>query len=297
MDNQIFININYCLKRVVNSLVKASLSKYCLANMVYLVHEIAIRSFDRRLDEDVSVYIGQTFAVLHFINSLIYLWVWKDERVNLFSFYLFPDWINVVAASLYLASVIIYPYELDPILINYSELFITARTFDLIASGLDVIAFLGWCGQLFCDNYFAYPITNKTTSVSTSTENYSRGFTLDDPDIWAIATLGVACIHFFIYNLQLYYDYMYYENNNDAYERSKYWYFINAILYVTCALRDCDVFWFMPYAGHFPDFKKLVEGTDGFQKVVTVIDNYHAANGGDNTGPICSRRNLEMKFS
>lgn len=71
---------------------------------------------------------------------------------------------------------------------------------------------------------------------------------LSDTDVWGIISLAIATCYYFQYNLIMYYD------ANDTshaslYLYGDYWYVVNAFIYILCAMRDNEFFWFMPYNG------------------------------------------------
>ena len=83
------------------------------------------------------------------ICSLLYLIIWQKLNIKIFSTFCLPDWLNLVAACIYLVSVFTYPYQLDPLFINYSEWFVVARRLDFIASVIDFIAIFLWVKQFY----------------------------------------------------------------------------------------------------------------------------------------------------
>ena len=250
--------------------------RYFIANLVYFCYELVMYTLDYNLSNQAMLKIGYVFGAVHFVNACLYLWVWEGEKVPIFSCYCIPDWINILAAFLYLLSVIVFPYELDATLLNYSEWFIVARQLDLTASMLDILAIFGWTWQLY-DGYVKDFARDPTTCTG-------RGLTLDDPDLWALFSLIIAASAYLKYNIIINSDYNLYEGYAELYQTTNFWYFFNAILYVVCALRDADVFWFMPVCGRLPDFSALADSSAAYNSLpCTLVDAHHVTSAGSSS--------------
>jgi len=252
------IVLKYILNRTYNGLRRAMTNRYVLANLVYLFYECAIFVMDSREDVVFPSHVGSSFALLHCINAVMYLWVWLDGQTlcNLWTNFFIPDWANLFSSLIYLCSVLVFPSDLDPKLSNYEQLFLVSCRLDLAGSLLDMLAICGWYVQL----YYCYQdevARNPDVCVA-------RGLTLDDPDVWAIATLTLASGHYAYYNMRINHDYAHYDEYSGAYDAANFWYLVNSVLYTICALRDCDVFWFMPYVGQLPDIASMAEGSVGY---------------------------------
>ena len=102
----------------------------------------------------------------------------------------------------------------------------------------------------------------------------NRGWTLDDPDIWALITTFASGISYLIDSSMLYkteYENTYLDNGNN-------FLIISSTLYIITSLRDSDFLWFMPYWGNFLSLDKLLQEeniiTEGMN-TLTFPSNYH----------------------
>lgn len=77
-----------------------------------------------------------------------------------------------------------------------------------------------------------------------------RGFTLDDPDVFAFLFTTVASIIYLIYNIQINVKPELY-GNNYLYTYGDILYFIGACYYCFAGLRDDNWFWFLPLSGQY----------------------------------------------
>jgi len=141
--------IKMIVRRFCSSASRASSCRYFQANLIYLFYQIVICLMDYNNRNQALFQLGYFFSVIHCINSLLYLIIWQKLNIKIFSTFCLPDWLNLVAACIYLVSVFTYPYQLDPLFINYSEWFVVARRLDFIASVIDFIAIFLWVKQFY----------------------------------------------------------------------------------------------------------------------------------------------------
>lgn len=98
--------------------------------------------------------------------------------------------------------------------------------------------------------------------------------TLDDPDVWANASILVAAAIYLAYNFRvLLHPNMY--NTDELYRTGDRWYMCNAIFYLLAATRDCGWFWFMPSFGLIATRSRITQADtiDGLELLHGTITN------------------------
>jgi len=208
---------------------------YLLCNLVYLTYAIGILSIDYGVNSNDTNYINNLFlgfAVVHLVNACMYALAWIFEGYRPYSVLFIPEYLNMCGAGLYLTSSILYRFE-------NTETYLDKYTFyvhyiETTAAALEVVAAFGWC--------YTWYLTYKRQP--------GRGWTFDDPDIWANFFIVVPSLVYISYNGQVLNNPESYETNT-LYEVGDVLYFIGAVFYVVAALRDDGWFWFGPLAGQF----------------------------------------------
>lgn len=168
----------------------------------------------------------------------------------MFTMFCLPDWLNGVCALFYLGTGFCAPYMYD----DYgrpSDIFYKVRRIELFLSVLECIAAAGWVYQWWAEFLKDLRLRPKQCR--------GRGWTFDDPDLWANLSLVIAALYYIMYNLIICIGGNEYYETSTLYFWGDFWYLINAICYILCALRDCECFWFMPLSGHFPDYTLVAE--------------------------------------
>jgi len=192
----------------------------------------------------------KVFGYVHVINAVMYLWVWAEEKKPIFSLFCLPDWLNVLGSFLYLATS--YMYHLEYVLVEgeyvHSQLFPAVRRIELAAALIELGAAIGWVAQ-----WRAVLLADYLRSPEST---LGRGFTLDDPDMWANISVIVGAGLYVQYNLIVVINPSHYETS-DIYVTGDLWYLSNALFYLLCSFRDCEFLWFMPIAGRFPNLIAL----------------------------------------
>jgi len=235
-------------------------SPYLLANLVYFAYTCIIIDVDLNPNYPIERINGEYLGanIIHLCNAMLYIWVWIHEGFSITSVIMIPEFLNIMEASLYISSSTYYPLETyewvsvyptfngtvnynsdnvnytwvnDPITSDVQNIEITASIIELFAS-------FGWC----------------ITWYMTFQRVPGRGFTLDDPDIWANLSIVLGALMYLTYNCQIIADRTTY-GTNLFYVTADWVYFFNSICYVTCALRDAGWFWFMPVGGR-PNFNE-----------------------------------------
>jgi len=215
-------------------------SPYLFSNFVYMIYAALILTIDMHKDEWSMETINHVFivaAVVHVVNACMYIWVWMDSGYPFRHRVMIPELLNIAESSLYLVSASMYSFEnadgdnmahMDPVLRRVQRI-------ELVAAILELMAAFGWVITW----YMTYPRAP------------GRGWTLDDPDIWANVTIVTPGIIYVVYNIQ---EHLYPESygGNLLYITADKIYMANAILYFIVALRDVGWFWYMPTAGRFP---------------------------------------------
>ena len=236
----------YKTPRIVRQLCS---SRYLKANLVNLVYGVVMMVMDIAVySSDLEGLVYFLLAVVHCINAYMYLWMWRGEHQDIFTMFCLPDWLNGLCALFYLGTGFCAPYMYD----EYDEptdIFRQVRRIELFLSVLECVAAIGWVYQWYTEYALDLRLRPKQCQ--------GRGWTLDDPDLWANASLIIAAIYYITYNVVISIDNYQYYNTCSLYFWGDFWYLINAICYVLCAMRDCDCFWFMPVGGKFPDFDRM----------------------------------------
>jgi len=86
-------------------------SKYLFANVVYFFYATSMLYIDfsdmsLRSKNDMYFYFG----IVHVINAFMYIWAWEDRPW--YHECMFPEYLNVVGAFLYLASRFFYIFTM-----------------------------------------------------------------------------------------------------------------------------------------------------------------------------------------
>jgi hypothetical protein len=241
-------------------------SAYVKANILYIIYSvgmICINYLDWSLDVQNLNYL--IFGLVHLANAVMYLWVWVDSGRDIFTWFVLADWLNVLGALLYLTTAIMYPmeYTSDDDGADYTIVFYVVRYLELLASLIEVIAAFGWNYQW----YAVYIVEYRQNPLSTR----GRGFTLDDPDLWANFTITIGAIIYLYYNVSLFADNFDNYDTNYSFTTGDLFYFANSIFYFIASLRDCNLFWFMPLSGVWPSWN----GPECQQAVTTENSSPH----------------------
>jgi len=248
---------------------------YIYANAVYVVYAALILSIDLHPEWDLglinNMYVGA--AVVHVVNAAMYIWVWIDAGYPWVHRIMIPEVLNVVEASLYLATASMYGYEgsgggsyasegyvvpsdslgtpsdspgsADSSLVyssyyyasSYPEdpILFDVQAIELTASIVEMLAACGWVITW----YFTYQRVA------------GRGWTFDDPDMWSNVSIITPAVIYIVYNVQMQLDPSQY-GVNFLYVIADKIYMFNAIAYFIASLRDVGWFWFMPTSGRWP---------------------------------------------
>jgi len=217
--------------------------------------------------------------IIHLTNALMYMWVWWHEgfRGKMFLILLIPECFNVCEASLYISSssyynsenyntttVEYYPgynasypgyndsgtyliYPPDPTTVNVQNIEITASLVAMVAA-------FGWT--------FTWYLTYRRIP--------GRGWTLDDPDVWALITLIIGDLMYIVYNSEIIFDRSTY-GANFLYVAADWVFVVNSWIYVVCALRDADWFFLLPTAGRLNFHKKYALANDKKEIIKDVV--------------------------
>lgn len=170
-------------------------SRYFWAMLVYLVTSIALfaNDFVGGVNEKNKVYF--TFAVIHLVNAAQFAWSW-DEK-DFLDFELFPEYINVIEAMLYVFSSTLYGhlYTSNDEQAGYTPQYYVCRRLELIASALEVFASVGWIFVWY--RMFIEKIGPSLTAVP------YRGLSFWDPDFHASWSLVLAAGLYVWYNIKV----------------------------------------------------------------------------------------------
>jgi len=212
---------------------KSVTSFYTWANLVYLCYAIGILSIDYGVDPNDTGYINNLFlgfAIVHLVNACMYALAWYIEGHYPWEVLYIPEYFNMCGAGLYLASAILYRFENTNTYLDKYTFYV--HYIETTAASLEVAASFLWVYTWFL-TYRRLP---------------GRGWTLDDPDMWANFFIVIPSIVYISYNGQvLHYPPSY--STNFLYQKGDILYFIGSVFYVFAALRDDGWFWVLPVAG------------------------------------------------
>jgi len=257
---------------------RSSHAPYLYANCVYVIYAALILAVDLNPQWDLNtinnMFVGA--AVVHVINAFMYIWVWIDVGFPFRHIIMIPECLNVLEATLYLCTAVMYRYEAtgssdDGSTSSLSLSSPSDDSFNSTSSSLSSSSLSSW-SDTSSDGTFFDPILHDVQCIELTasliemlaafgwvTSWYftylrlpGRGFTLDDPDIWANFTIVIAAVIYIAYNVQLQLDPSQY-GADLLYVVADKMYMANALLYLMGSLRDIGWFWFMPTAGKFPE--------------------------------------------
>jgi hypothetical protein len=180
------------------------------------------------------------FAIVHFVNAFMFAWAWDEKSWTDFEMY--PEYLNIIGASLYLWSSTLYGsirYTNDDASAFTDEYYV-CRYIELAAAIVELFAAFGWV--------FVWYVGYMEKYGSRPFPTPGRGFTLDDPDFHANWTLLCGAILYLVYNIQVLRSPELY-SSDELYQSGDIVYFINSIFYMIAALRDYGWCWFMPTFG------------------------------------------------
>jgi len=184
--------------------------------------------------------------------------MWKQEGFPWAHWILIPDYLNVVEATIY---VITSSYYNDMDSETYTGISIRdpcsrsrencsrahrcfastdslthrVQNAEFAAAWVELFAAIGWNLQ--------WALTYRRVP--------GRGWTFDDPDIWANVTIFVPSVMYVVYYWQILADRSTY-GVNLLYITADDIYLFNSCAYFVCSLRDAGWFWWAPTAGRFP---------------------------------------------
>jgi len=251
-------------KGLLLSFHRSYVTPYFWANVVYCVYAAIIVTID--VNESTwdlgylnNMYIGAN--CVHLFNALLYMVVWVHEgyRGKKLLILFIPEILNCCEASLYISSSTYYNKEgysgfenvtlsngtLDIINGSYQTVYVEdpvtydVQNIEMTASLVAMTAAFGWCITWFI-TYRRIP---------------GRGFTFDDPDVWALITLLIGDAMYIVYNSQIINDRATY-GTNMLYAQADYVFLVNSWLYLACSLRDVGWFYMLPKAGRMNFDKK-----------------------------------------
>lgn len=175
------------------------------------------------------------FNVVHTINAVQYYHSWLPLGYRWYHLHIvLPDYLNMFGAGLYIYSSTFYEacYN-DSADAADAPSCMSIHRLETTAAALETVAAFGW----FAVWIATYP-----------RQTPGRGWSLDDPDTWANAGIVIPSIVYLAYNVQVINDPTQY-GSNFLYVTGDLLYFLGAIAYLLCALRDDGWFFFMPGGG------------------------------------------------
>lgn len=156
-------------------------------------------------------------AILHLVSAVQYYGIWLPAGFRWYSPIFFPDYLNVIAACIYLYTASLYPQTGD----LFSAVTMKVHELEATAASLEFIAACSWALVWWC----TYP------------RRAGRGWTSDDPDIWANILIIVPSIYYVVYNAQVIAHPEQY-GTNYLYQQGDVLFFAGAFFYLIAGLRD-----------------------------------------------------------
>ena len=253
-------------------------SKQFWLNAIYLVYSIGLYVVDLNGDiwpPDRTNYWYRFFTILHMLSAQLYIWSWTDQWCHM---HLYPEYLNFFASVLfYYASTLYrddYAFTLQRGVKQFGKFnrdYWMIRYMELGAAGVEAIAAVGWVAvwfKLFKDEFGAVGATElcggstkeileTLTSTGPSSPSPSlqprgsypipnaKGWTLQDPDLWANATVILASGVYFLYQIEI----LLFDDTlspSVLYLYGDFFYCANALFYILATMRDCEVFQSVP---------------------------------------------------
>jgi hypothetical protein len=172
-------------------------------------------------------------AVIHLLNAFMYIWAWLPLGFSLVSVVMVPEWLNVAGAACYLYTSTLYS-KADGTYLD--DVTFTIHHYETAAAAIELVAAVGWVTTW----WLTFP--RKTVG---------RGWTLDDPDVWANAGIVLPSVLYVVYNAQILADPLSYATNT-LYVTGNAGYAAGAVFYLVAALRDDGYFRCLPTGGVCP---------------------------------------------
>lgn len=128
-------------------------------------------------------------ALIHLFNAMQFTHAWFSSGFRLWHVILLPDWLNIIGASIYLYTATLYPQTCAPYNVGscLDPLTMQVHYFETAAAYIELAASIGW----FLSWWLTFP------------RIAGRGWTLDDPDLWALVFTFVPSIFYCMYNGQI----------------------------------------------------------------------------------------------
>lgn len=212
-------------------------SPYLWSNLVYLLYTIGISYIDYgSTDVDVINRLYVVFNFIHFANAGMYIWVWRSIGYEIYDYrVMFPEWLNLIEASLYIASSFMYPYtNTDTLDDSWTH---AIHILETVACCVELVAAFGWL----------------YTWQKTYPRVRGHGLTLDDPELWAGVSVIIAAVVYVIYNVQILMGEPMDYATNILFKRADDIYLINSVFYVLATLREIGWFFWLPESGVWSD--------------------------------------------
>jgi hypothetical protein len=233
-----------CTSALPSMLQSSSRNPYLVANVVYAVYAFFVVWIDRvaqaRADEDCAGGAGPSCAAstawvntlwlgaaaLYLANAFMFIWAWVPLGYSLGSVVMVPEYVNVLGAALYLYSASLYDDA-------GADAEAAVREVEVAAAAVEFVAGVGWC---------------VTWWLTFPRQVAGRGWTLDDPDVWANGLVFAGSAAYVAYAARVAAD--------PALVATDTLYVLGDIVFAACAtfyvlssLRDDGFFRFMPTAG------------------------------------------------
>jgi len=250
--------LHHCLKCTLQS-------RYFYANAIYCIYCMGMLCIDFvDYGEKKNDRLYNIFGIIHFINAWMYWYAWEGVRWS--DPIVYPEYLNAVGAALYLWSSTLYQREQGSDDAATSQV----HVLETCAAFVELFACVGWAISWHA-SYERGP---------------GRGYTLEDPDVWALLTIFAAAVIYVIYNLQIIAQPSWY-GTDYLYFWGDVFYAINGALYLIAGLRDDGWFWWMPLVRslRLPIADTQATYTTESRVMVLNVDEIAGRGGGKGTDP------------
>jgi len=202
---------------------------------------------DPSCDESGYTSVNRQFvalAAVHLLSAFMYAGAWRGWFAKnaastpawALALILLPEALNVAEAALYIYTSTLYaPLSVpdkgnacyaDADCAGYHRL----HRLELAAAVISLLASVFWAWSWWY----------------TFQRGPGRGLSVYDPDLYSTLLLLVPSVMYVVYNAQIIADPTTY-GDNFLYKKADAVYFVGAVLYLVAALRDCGVFFFLPF--------------------------------------------------
>jgi len=244
---------SYTVTRSLRSLWRCVNSTYLWVSLVYLVQCILVVDTNLNAPDIDDRIVGNNHIMLRLARlfiSCMFILTWKDGR-HWLDPVLLPDYVDLFASVWMLFAAAMYVNVASS---ETMEGIVVVRRVEVASWFLEIVASIGW--------FYSWYVVHREEYESKPEPTPNRGWTLDDPDMLVNFTnIATACtFYMYSYNLSITPDASDVRDYSELHHIGDDLLIFNAWLYVIAAMRDCDVFWFMPHWGTVLSIEEIRNG-------------------------------------